>query len=165
MGRVLRVTVAIAAIALLGAADLAFAATTEGGPTRGEYVTGLESICRPDSEATQRAMKGVRGDVSDGRIDLAARKFGKGARIFAGTVKAMTPVSRPAADLARLRKWFHYLGQQEKYLKEVTVQLEADRVIRAQRAIARFIHNGNLANNVVLAFGFDYCSFKFSRYG
>ena len=28
-----------------------------------------------------------------------------------------------------------------------------------------FFHNGNLANNVVLSFGFEYCSFKFSRYG
>jgi hypothetical protein len=39
------------------------------------------------------------------------------------------------------------------------------RTIKAQRLTARFIHNGNLANNDTLAFGFDYCSFKFSRYG
>ncbi len=47
----------------------------------------------------------------------------------------------------------------------MTARLEAERVIEAQRAIARFIHNGNLANNAVLAFGFDYCDFRFSRYG
>ena len=40
-----------------------------------------------------------------------------------------------------------------------------ENAIKAQRLTARFIHNGNLANNVVLAFGFDWCSFKFSRYG
>ena len=39
------------------------------------------------------------------------------------------------------------------------------RAIPAQRLTARFIHNGNLANNTVIAFGFNYCSFKFSRYG
>ncbi len=37
--------------------------------------------------------------------------------------------------------------------------------IKAQRLTARFIENGNLANNVTLAFGFNYCSFKFIRYG
>ena len=51
------------------------------------------------------------------------------------------------------------------YLQQITAQLRAGQAIKAQRLTARFIHNGNLANNVVLAFGFDYCSFKFSRYG
>jgi hypothetical protein len=27
-----------------------------------------------------------------------------------------------------------------------------------------FVHNGNLANDVVIAFGFNYCRFKFSRF-
>lgn len=165
MGRLLPLAATAAIATLLVAAHLAAAASTDGGPTRSEYVTKLEALCRPDSEATERAMRGVRDDVSDGRTDLAARKFAKGARIFGGTVKAMTPVARPAADVERLRKWFVYLNRQEKYLGQVTTRLEAERVIEAQRAIARFIHNGNLANNAVLAFGFDYCDFRFSRYG
>ena len=74
-------------------------------------------------------------------------------------------VPRPPADAAQLGKWFTYLKAQEAYLKRITAQLRAGRGIQAQRLTARFIHNGNLANNVVLAFGFDYCSFKFSRYG
>ncbi len=165
MGRLSRLAV-IAPIALvLLAALLAGVAFAGGGPTRGEYVSQLEAICRPDSEATERAMRGVRDDVDAGRTVLAAGKFGKGARIFGGTVRAMKPVARPASDVERLRQWFVYLGRQQSYLKEVTVQLEADRVIKAQRAIARFIHNGNLANNAVLAFGFNYCDFRFSRYG
>lgn len=134
-------------------------------PTRAEYVTRLEAICKPDSEATERVMKGVRADVSAGRTAVAARKFGKGARIFGGTVRAMEPVSRPLADLMRLRQWFVYLNRQESYLTQVTAQLEAGHTIKAQRAIARFIHNGNLANDTVLSFGFDYCDFRFSRYG
>ena len=48
---------------------------------------------------------------------------------------------------------------------QITANLRAGRGIAAQRLISRFIHSGNLANRVVLAFGFDYCSFKFSRYG
>ena len=72
---------------------------------------------------------------------------------------------RPPADSAKLAKWFVYLGRQESYLKSITAELRAGHTIAAQRLTARFIKNGNHANNTVLAFGFNYCSFKFSRYG
>ena len=80
-------------------------------------------------------------------------------------MKEISAVPRPPADSAKLGKWFAYLKRQESYLGQITGQLRQDHAIKAQRLTARFIHNGNLANNVVLAFGFDCCSFKFSRYG
>ena len=46
--------------------------------------------------------------------------------------------------------------------------LGADRAghtIKAQRPTARFIHNGNLGNPLMLALDFDHCGFKFSRCG
>lgn len=152
----------LAAIALL---VVITAAVSAEALTRDEYVTQLESICQPDAEATRKAMKGARSDVREERLAIAAGKFGKAARIFSSTVKKISAVPRPPADVAKLGKWFGYLKQQESYLKQITAQLRADHAIKAQRLTARFIHNGNLANNVVLAFGFDYCSFKFSRYG
>lgn len=134
-------------------------------PTRDEYVTQLESICKPDAEATQRAMKGARSDIKAERLKIAAGKFAKATRIFGSTVKEIAAVPRPPEDTNKLDKWFGYLRKQESYLGQATAQLRAERAIKAQRLIARFIHNGNLANNTVLAFGFNYCSFKFSRYG
>lgn len=153
------------AIAFLAAAVLAADAAAAEAPTREEYVTALEKICKPDALATQRAMKGARADVRKERFRDAAGKFGKATTIFGGTVKQIAAVPRPGADLAKLHRWFGYLNQQEVYLRKITAALRADKGIKAQRMTARFIHNGNLANNVVLAFGFDYCSFKFSRYG
>jgi hypothetical protein len=149
------------------AATLLLAATAVGAeaPTRDEYVSQLEKDCKPGAAATQRAMKGARADVRAERLTAAARKFAKATSIFVGTVKTIAAVRRPAADAARLSKWLGYLKAQESYLERITAQLRAGRGIKAQRLTARFIHNGNLANNVVLAFGFDYCSFKFSRYG
>lgn len=135
------------------------------GPTRSEYVSELESVCKPDAEATQRAMKGARSDIQAERLGVAAGKFAKATQIFGSTVKKIAPVLRPTADKERLEKWFVDLRQQESYLGQITTQLRSDHAIKAQRLIARFIHSGNLANNVVLAFGFNYCSFKFSRYG
>lgn len=135
------------------------------GPTRKEYVSQLEEICKPDAEATQRAMKGARSDIQAERFGVAAGKFAKATRIFGSTVDEIAPAPRPSADKERLGKWFVDLRKQESYLSQITSQLRADHGIKAQRLIARFIHSGNLANNVVLAFGFNYCSFKFSRYG
>jgi len=149
-------------VALLTVTAVAVAAE---GPTRDEYVSQLEQICKPDAEATQRAMKGARADVSGERLAAAAKKFGTATAIFGGTVKKIAAVPRPEGDEAKLGKWFGYLNAQESYLKQITAQLRAGHAIKAQRLTARFIHNGNLANNVVLAFGFNYCSFKFSRYG
>lgn len=159
MSRLIPITlfvVALLAIATPAAAE---------APTRGEYVDRLERICKPDALATQRVMKGARADLRAERLDAAARKFAKATAIFASSVKQMSAVPRPQDDVERLRKWFGYLKRQESYLRQITKQLRRDNPIKAQRLTARFIHNGNLANNVILAFGFDYCSFKFSRYG
>jgi hypothetical protein len=156
----------LAAVAL-GTALLAVVATAVAAPTptREEYVTRLEGVCKPDAEATQRAMKGARADIRAERLAPAADKFAEATAIFGSTVRRISAVPRPSADAAKLGKWFGYLKAQESYLGKITAQLRADHAIEAQRLTARFIHNGNLANNVVLAFGFDYCSFKFSRYG
>jgi hypothetical protein len=155
------------AAAALGMALFVTAASAVAAeaPTRPEYVTQLEQVCKPDAEATQRAMKGARADVRAERLTLAAGKFASATSIFGSTLKQIAAVPRPPADATKLGKWFGYLKTQESYLNQITAQLRADHAIQAQRLTARFIHNGNLANNVVLAFGFDSCSFKFSRYG
>lgn len=152
---------AFIAFALLFAAS----APAAEAPTRDEYVERLETICKPDAEATQRAMKGARADVRAERLAAAAGKFARATSIFGGTVKGISAVPRPSADGAKLGKWFTYLKRQQSYLGQITRQLRRGNGIKAQRLTARFIHTGNLANNVVLAFGFDWCSFKFSRYG
>jgi hypothetical protein len=156
----------IAAVAVLATmALLAAAAAAAEAPTRSEYVSQLEGVCKPDAEATQRAMSGAKADIEAERLAVAAGKFSKATSIFGGTVARISAVPRPPADAARLGTWFGYLKNQETYLKKITAQLKAGHAIPAQRLTARFIHNGNLANNVVIAFGFNYCSFKFSRYG
>jgi hypothetical protein len=156
---------AVAVAALVAGVLLAATAAAAEAPTRDEYVAQLEAVCKPDAEATQRAMKGARADVSAERLGAAAGKFAAATSIFGSTVEEIAAVPRPPADAAKLSRWFGYLRAQGSYLKRITAQLRVGRGIQAQRLTARFIHNGNLANNVVLAFGFNYCSFKFSRYG
>jgi hypothetical protein len=165
MGRLgwLKGVCAIVALVMLFGAGMAAA---EEILTRDEYVNRLEGMCKPRAEATRRAMKGVRTDVRyPKRLPIAADKFGKGAEIFGGTIEKIGRVPRPAADAAKLKEWFVYLNRQEDFLVEITKQLHMGHTIKAQRLTSRFIHNGNLANNVTLSFGFNWCSFKFSRYG
>jgi hypothetical protein len=158
----------VATFALLVAVCATLAAPAQGSgepPDRRDYVKRLEVICKPRVEATQKAMKGVRDDIRAERNAVAATKFRRGWHLFDGTIEKIGKVPRPPADMPRLKKWFSYLGAQERYLKAITTDLRMGHSIQAQRATARFIHNGNLANNVVLAFGFNYCSFRFSRFG
>jgi hypothetical protein len=132
--------------------------------TRPEYVAQLEKICKPRSEATQRAVRGTRADVRSERFRRAAAKVAKAQRIFASTVRSISRVPRPAADRAALARWFDALKREDGALTRTAASLQAEDIARFQRVWADFIHEGNKANNVVVSFGFNYCAFKPSRF-
>ena len=133
-------------------------------PDRAEYVSRLESICKPGVETTQQTVKGVRSDIRAERLAVAAGKLGRAARIFDGTVGKISAVPRPPQDASHLAKWFGYLKLQESYLGRAATALRAEKIPRYQHNAVLFVHNGNLANDVVIAYGFNYCRFKFSRF-
>jgi hypothetical protein len=153
--------VALTAIAL-AIPFVAFSAAAE--QTRSQYVAQLEKICKPGSEATQRAVRGMRSDIRSERFRLAATKFSKAKRIFAGTVGSIARVPRPTADRATLTRWFAALGRETDYLGRTAAALRAENLPRFQRVSGRFFQEGSKANNVVVSFGFTYCNFKSSRY-
>lgn len=152
----------LAALALLlGVAASSLAAEP---PTRSEYVVQLEQICKPRSEATQRAVRGTPSDVRSERLRSAAAKVAKAEGIFSGTVRLISEVERPTAYAATLDRWFVALQRETRALGRTADALRAEDVARFQRVWANFIHEGNKANNVVLSFGFNYCNFKPSRF-
>jgi hypothetical protein len=164
-GRPRRTALAFCHAALALSVSVPFAAASIAEPpTRPEYVAQLERICKPGSEATQRAVHGVRHDVRTERLALAATKFVRAKRIFARTVRAIATVPRPRADLRTLARWFADLGLEKVYLGRIATALHASNVASFQRVSAQFIHQGNRANNAVVSFGFNYCSFKPSRF-
>jgi uncharacterized membrane protein len=154
----------LVAAASLAAIALSTQAGAEAVPERAEYVSRLESVCKPGVEATQRAVRGVRSDIRAERLAVAAGKLASAARIFDGTVGTISAVPRPPLDAKQLAKWFGYLRLQESYLARAAAALRAQRIVQYQHNAVRFVHNGNLANDVVIAFGFNYCRFKFSRF-
>lgn len=158
-----RLAILLVAVAV-PAAPAALAAEAAEPPTRAEYVGQLERICKPGSEATQRAVHGVRADVRAERLRVAAGKFARAQRIFANTVNAISSVPRPAEDRDTLTRWFKALAKEQVYLRQIVSSLRTEDVARFQRVSADFIHQGNKANNVVVSFGFNYCAFRPSRF-
>jgi hypothetical protein len=150
--------------AILVVLSLASAASAAPETTREEYVAQLERICKPGSEATQRAVSGVKSLVRSERLPVAAPKVAKAKRIFANTVSSIAAIPRPAADRTTLARWFVALKRETGALGRTAEALGADDVPRFQRVWGDFIHEGNKANNVVVSFGFDYCNFKASRF-
>jgi hypothetical protein len=142
---------------------LASAAAAEA-PTRTQYVAELERICEPGSKATQRVVHGVRADVRAERFRVAGAKFAKAKNIFAHTVRAISKVPRPPADVRTLARWFAYLNREKVYLGRIATSLRSERIPRFQHALTDFFHQGNRANNAVISYGFRYCSFKPSRF-
>jgi hypothetical protein len=163
MGRA-RIAFAVFAALLLAAAVAAAASAAAEEIARTEYVARLEKTCRPGAKATERAVRGVRSDVRHERLAVAATKFSRAKRIFAATVRSISTVPRPEADRSTLKRWFTALGREQVYLGQMVKTLRADDVAGFQRVSARFIHEGNRANNAVVSFGFDYCSFKPTRF-
>jgi hypothetical protein len=152
---------AVAAALLLGGIA---AAEEAPAPSRAEYVARLEGICKPRALATKRAVRGMRADLRAERLAIAASKFSRASRLFAATVSKISPVPRPPADRATLARWFGYLAQEESNLRKIVAVLRANDPVAFQHASARFVQSGDRANNVVLAFGFNYCFFKLSRF-
>jgi hypothetical protein len=140
----------LVAAASLAAIALSAPSAADAAPDRAEYVSRLEAVCKPGVEATQRAVRGVRSDIRAERLAVAAGKLASAARIFDGTVGTISAVPRPPLDAAQLAR--------------AAAALRAQRIVQYQHNAVRFVHNGNLANDVVIAFGFNYCRFKFSRF-
>jgi hypothetical protein len=140
------------------------AAEDAPAPSRSEYVAKLEGICKPGALATKRAVRGMRSDLRAERLAIAANKFSQAARFFAATVREISPLPRPTADRATLARWFGYLGQEEANLQRIVTVLRANRPVAFEHASARFVRSGERADDVVLAFGFNYCYFKLSRF-
>ena len=124
----------------------------------------LEGICKPRALATKRAVQGMRADLRAERLAIAAAKFSRASRLFAATVREISPLPRPWPIAPRSPAGFSYLAQEESNLRRIVAVLRADQPVAFQHASARFVKSGERADDVVLAFGFDYCYFKLSRF-
>jgi hypothetical protein len=157
-------TAAISAVAL---ALLPAVAAAEEEPTRAQYVERVEPICQANTEANKRILKNVRTKAKSkvpAKLKQAGGQFIHAAAVFGKTVEKLNAVPRPAADDARLLKWFTQLGVLQAKLRALGVALQANEEIKAAHEQIRVEHAANAANNYSFVFGFHYCHLTPSRF-
>ncbi len=158
---VLTAAAALLATTLLAAGALA---VTSPDQTRETYVAQVEPICKKNVKANEQILGGVRKKIQKGQLNVAAGQFAKASTAFGKAVGEIKAVPQPVADQAKLGKWFGYLEKETKLLGEIGKALKAGNKSKAQTLSVKLTHNGNVANNAVLGFDFDYCLIDSSKF-
>jgi hypothetical protein len=156
------VTGVLAALLLMLAASMAFGATLDD--ERHEYKTQVEPICKQNREANERVLKGVKKNISNGKLKLAATQFAKGAAALKKARTQLAAVPRPAADNARLTKWLGLIKTEVELFEKVSKKLKHGDKRGAQRMALQLTTTVNKANNTVLVYEFRYCRVQTSQF-
>ncbi len=132
--------------------------------TRESYKEAVEPICKTNTEANEKILKGVRQKVKAGKLKAAGTQFEKAGKALHKAIVQLKAVPQPTADEAKLAKWLKYVGEEEKLFLQAAKKLKEGNKTAAQALVIRLTHNANQANNQVLAFEFKYCRFEPSKF-
>jgi hypothetical protein len=132
--------------------------------SRAEFVEQSEPICKANTIANKNILKGVREDVREGKLKVAGAKFSRAARALNRTIHRLEQIPRPSADESRLERWFTHLNGETKLLEKVARRLRKGGHVDLGKHVLELRHNANVANNIVLTFGFEYCLIQTARY-
>jgi hypothetical protein len=132
--------------------------------TRESYKEAVEPICKTNTEANEKILKGVRKKVQKGELKAAGTQFEKAGKALHKAIVQIKAVPQPTADKAKLAKWLKYVGEEEKLFLKGAKQLKAGNKRGAQETVLRLNSNANQANNQVISFEFKYCRFEPSKF-
>jgi len=132
--------------------------------TRESYKEAVEPICKANTQANERILKGVRKEVKEGKLKPAGRKFARAATALRATVKELKAVPKPPEDAAKLTKWLKTVEEEANLFQQTANKLKAGNKNGALQMVIRLEHNANVANNQVLGFEFHYCRFEPSKF-
>jgi hypothetical protein len=132
--------------------------------SRDEYVARVEPICKANTQANERILKGVRASVKSGAYDKAAAQFNRAAAALEKTLGQIEAVPQPSADEATLGKWLKYVGTEADLLRKAGSALKAHNKVQAQAQVVRLTHNANVANVLVAGFDFTNCKFDPTKF-
>lgn len=132
--------------------------------TRESYKEAVEPICKTNTEANEKILKGVRQKVKAGKLKAAGTQFTKAGNALHKAIVQLKAVPQPTADEARLAKWLKYVAEEESLFLRAGKKLKAGNKNAAQALVVRLTSNANKANNEVLPFEFKYCRFEPSKF-
>ena len=117
--------------------------------TRAEYAAQVEPICKTNTQANERILKGVKTEVKQGKLKPAAKQFSKASAALKKALAQLKAVPKPAADQAKLTKWLGYVKTEAELFQSTSKKLATGNKIGAQAMVIRLTHNANLANDSV----------------
>lgn len=132
--------------------------------TRESYKEAVEPICKVNTQANEKILKGVRQEFNQGKLKVAAGKFARAGEALKKTVKQLKAVPQPPADKAKLAKWLKAVEEEASLFQKTATKLKANDKSGAQAMVLRLTHNANVANAQVFAFEFNYCRFEPSKF-
>jgi hypothetical protein len=153
------IATATAALLLTGA-SLAMAEEV----TRDSYTAAVEPICKTNTEANEKILKGVRAEVKAGKLKPAGAQFSKAAVALKKAYGQLKAVPQPSADMAKLNKWLSYVKEESSLFEAGAKALKAGNKGKTQTVVVKLTHTANLANVQVLSFGFRYCKLEPSKF-
>jgi hypothetical protein len=132
--------------------------------TRASYSESVEPICKVNTQANEKILKGVKAEVKANKLAPAAVQFTKAAAALKKAYAQLAAVPKPPADTAKLTKWLSYVKAEARLFEATAAKLRAANKLAAESMVVRLEHTANLANNQVAAFEFEYCRFEPSRF-
>jgi hypothetical protein len=127
-------------------------------------VTKVEPICKANTEANSRILKGVKDQVKQGKLVPAGKRFIRASGALGKSVAQMAKVPQPSADATKLTKWIGYLKSEQGFLRSIGKALKANDKFKAQKLAVKLNRNNNKANNTVISFGFKECRIDSSKF-
>lgn len=146
------------AVALLVAAPLALAVD------RTEYKAEVEPICKQNTETSTSILKGVKGQVQQGKLVPAGRRFIQASGALGKAVTQIAAVPQPPEDAVKLDKWIGYLKEEKSFLQKIGQALKAENKSKASQYALKLNKSNRNANNTVISFGFNHCRIDSSKF-
>jgi len=146
------------AVALLVAAPLALAVD------RTEYKAQVEPICKQNAETSASILKGVKGQVQQGKLVPAGGRFVRASGALGKAVTQIAAVEQPPEDTAKLDKWIGYLKEEKSFLQKIGQALKAENKGKASQYAVKLNQSNRRANNTVISFGFNHCRIDSSKF-
>lgn len=149
----------VAVLALLGAVP---AAADEG--ERREYKEAVEPICKANTEANEKILKGVKQKVKEDKLKAASKQVFAAARALKQARAQLLQVPKPAEDATRLTRWLGYVKTEVQLFETLGRKLANDEKNPAQKMVVRLYSTAKQANNLVLDYEFRYCRLQPSKF-
>jgi hypothetical protein len=154
----------VSLLSIVTVSPAAAASSPASSGSRQAYAARVEPICKARTPSIERLLGGTRRMANHGQAVAAGRRFVRASIVFAGTVRKLSSVPRPAPDAALLGKWLERLPNVKEGLRRVGTALKRRDRLAALNRVGQLRDAGNSANQVVAGFHFHFCRIYESRF-